>query len=401
MTGNKAIVIKNLCKEYYKKNSIQRNIWSRLKGNKDGKAFYALKDINLEINKGEVIGIIGPNGAGKSTLLKILAEVTPPTRGEILISGKVASILQVGIGFQPELSGYENIFLSGRLYGLKKVDIEINLPSIISMFGFENFLHTPVKYYSSGMYMRLAFALIAYVDADIYLLDEVLSVGDAIFRDKVLNIISTMANNGKTVLIVTHAPDTIYSYCDKILILNDGSIQKFDIPGASMQTYNQLLHINPHILAVKLSEELKIEPITINTSATNLIKINRFNLINVESYGDGTPLIVITELEKADNTNYGISIVIKDELNKPIAEIKMGTITGESGIYKIESEIPARILNPFKYIIDLFIYEGDEIHSIYPKIEQFVIDSRNLQNSYCMLNLGEYTNKIIKTGELD
>ena len=144
----KAIVIKDLNKKYYKKKQSSSNLFKNIKSNNNAESFFALKNINLEINKGEIIGIIGPNGAGKSTLLKILAEVTPPTSGKIEINGKIASILEIGIGFQPDLSGYENIFLSGRLYGLSKKQIKSKLEQIIEMFGFADFINTPVKYYS-------------------------------------------------------------------------------------------------------------------------------------------------------------------------------------------------------------------------------------------------------------
>ena len=156
MTPETAISIKNLSKEYYR---TEKSGHFSSKPNK-ASGFLAVNNISIDIRKGEVICITGHNGSGKSTLLKMIAEVTLPTSGEIEINGKVASILEIGIGFQPEISGYENIFLSGAMYGLKKSEIESKIDRIIEMFGFPDFINTPVKYYSSGMYMRLAFSII-------------------------------------------------------------------------------------------------------------------------------------------------------------------------------------------------------------------------------------------------
>ncbi|HOE38279.1 MAG TPA: ABC transporter ATP-binding protein [Bacteroidales bacterium] len=240
----KAIVIKDLNKKYYKKKQSSSNLFKNIKSNNNAESFFALKNINLEINKGEIIGIIGPNGAGKSTLLKILAEVTPPTSGKIEINGKIASILEIGIGFQPDLSGYENIFLSGRLYGLSKKQIKSKLEQIIEMFGFADFINTPVKYYSSGMYMRLAFAIITNIEADIYLFDEVLSVGDLGFQSKVIKELEKLKNNGATILIVTHLPISIYQICNKMVLLNLGQIYFEGAPNKATLLFKEILDKN-------------------------------------------------------------------------------------------------------------------------------------------------------------
>ena len=152
--------------------------------------FWALKDISFEVNKGEVVGIIGANGAGKSTLLKILSQITPPTEGEIILRGRVGSLLEVGTGFHPELSGRENIFLNGAILGMKRREIEEKFDQIVKFAGIEKFLDTPVKYYSSGMYVRLAFSVAAHMEPDILLVDEVLAVGDAEFQKKSLRKIN-------------------------------------------------------------------------------------------------------------------------------------------------------------------------------------------------------------------
>ena len=236
MSPETAISIRNLSKEYYR--AEKSSPFSR-KANK-GTGFLAVNNISLDIKKGEIVCITGHNGSGKSTLLKMIAEVTQPTAGEIEIDGKVASILEIGIGFQPEISGYENIFLSGAMYGLKKSEIEKKIDKIIDMFGFPEFINTPVKYYSSGMYMRLAFSIIVNIEADIYLFDEVTSVGDTEFRTKVTREISRLKSNNATILVVTHTPALFAKISDKFIIFDKGRISV----SKSIDTPNNIGKVN-------------------------------------------------------------------------------------------------------------------------------------------------------------
>jgi ABC-type polysaccharide/polyol phosphate transport system ATPase subunit len=275
----KAIVIKDLNKKYYKKKQSSSNLFKNIKSNNNAESFFALKNINLEINKGEIIGIIGPNGAGKSTLLKILAEVTPPTSGKIEINGKIASILEIGIGFQPDLSGYENIFLSGRLYGLSKKQIKSKLEQIIEMFGFADFINTPVKYYSSGMYMRLAFAIITNIEADIYLFDEVLSVGDLGFQSKVIKELEKLKNNGATILIVTHMPMSIYQICNKMVLINLGQIDFEGTPNKATLLFKEILDKNRDV-NISISNSINEQSLKTIKKSEISSEIADFNLSN-------------------------------------------------------------------------------------------------------------------------
>jgi len=187
--------------------------------------FWALRDINFEVTKGEVIGIIGRNGAGKSTLLKILSQITPPTTGEIRINGTVGSLLEVGTGFHPELTGRENIFLNGAILGMKKKDIVRKFDEIVKFADIEKFLDTPVKYYSSGMYVRLAFSVAAHMETDILIVDEVLAVGDAEFQKKCLGKMEDITQKeGKTIIFVSHNMEAIRNLCTKSILLSKGNI---------------------------------------------------------------------------------------------------------------------------------------------------------------------------------
>ncbi|NLP20772.1 MAG: ABC transporter ATP-binding protein [Bacteroidales bacterium] len=275
----KAIVIKDLNKKYYKKKQSSSNLFKNIKSNNNTESFFALKNINLEINKGEIIGIIGPNGAGKSTLLKVLAEVTPPTSGKIEINGKIASILEIGIGFQPDLSGYENIFLSGRLYGLSKKQIKSKLEQIIEMFGFADFINTPVKYYSSGMYMRLAFAIITNIEADIYLFDEILSVGDLGFQSKVLSEIERLKSTGSTILIVTHSPKNIYQICDKMILIHLGDVIFTGSPNETILAYRNIIYSSQNVRQSRKSNVLNTDILKKFKSSDIKPEIADFNLI--------------------------------------------------------------------------------------------------------------------------
>jgi lipopolysaccharide transport system ATP-binding protein len=188
--------------------------------------FWALKNVNFTVNKGEVVGIIGHNGAGKSTLLKILSQITPPTEGEITLTGRVGSLLEVGTGFHPELTGRENIFLNGAILGMSQKEIAGKFDQIVEFSGVEKFLDTPVKYYSSGMYVRLAFAVAAHMEPDILIIDEVLAVGDAEFQKKCLGKMDEITKKeGRTILFVSHNMPAIKSLCQKCIVLEAGMVK--------------------------------------------------------------------------------------------------------------------------------------------------------------------------------
>lgn len=199
--------------------------------------FWALKDISFEIKQGECVGIIGRNGAGKSTLLKILSRITEPTKGSIYIKGRVASLLEVGTGFHPELTGRENIYLNGAILGMSKVEIKKKFDEIVAFAEVEKFLETPVKRYSSGMYVRLAFAVAAHIEPEILIVDEVLAVGDAQFQKKCLGKMKDVSGEGRTVLFVSHSMPTITSLCQRCIMLNSGQISQIGMTSDVVMHY--------------------------------------------------------------------------------------------------------------------------------------------------------------------
>ncbi len=202
--------------------------------------FWALKDINFEVKRGEVLGIIGRNGAGKSTLLKILSRITEPTTGRITLNGRVASLLEVGTGFHPELTGRENIFLNGAILGMHRAEIKAKFDEIVAFAGVEKFLDTPVKRYSSGMYVRLAFAVAAHLEPEILIVDEVLAVGDAEFQKKCLGKMQDVAKGGRTVLFVSHNLGQVRAMCTQGVLLDAGRLTFQGLPEVTLSHYAEV-----------------------------------------------------------------------------------------------------------------------------------------------------------------
>ena len=198
---------------------------------------WALKDVNFEMKRGEVVGIIGRNGAGKTTLLKILSRITEPTEGKAEIHGRVGSLLEVGTGFHPELTGRENIYLNGAILGMKRAEIDRKFDEMVDFAEIEKFINTPVKHYSSGMYVRLAFAVAAHLEPEILLVDEVLAVGDAAFQKKCLGKMGDISAAGRTVLLASHNMTSIVKLCGKVIWLDDGRVRAFDEAQKTVQAY--------------------------------------------------------------------------------------------------------------------------------------------------------------------
>jgi lipopolysaccharide transport system ATP-binding protein len=199
--------------------------------------FWALKDVSFEVAAGEIVGIVGRNGAGKSTLLKVLSRITEPTKGKVSLYGRVASLLEVGTGFHPELSGRENIFLNGAILGMRKAEIERKFDEIVAFAEIDRFIDTPVKRYSSGMYVRLAFAVAAHLEPEILIIDEVLAVGDAAFQKKCLGKISSVAQQGRTVLFVSHNMVAVKSMCSRAILLHGGKLVEDGPPARVVNSY--------------------------------------------------------------------------------------------------------------------------------------------------------------------
>jgi homopolymeric O-antigen transport system ATP-binding protein len=221
---------------YLSLRDVVANPFKKLKQPK-AESFWALEDINFDIMPGESIGIIGRNGAGKSTLLKILSKITPPTRGKVICRGRVASLLEVGTGFHPELTGRENVYMNGSILGMRKWEIDKHFDAIVDFSGVEQFLDTPLKRYSSGMQLRLAFAVAAHLEPEILVIDEVLAVGDAEFQKKCLGKMGEVSKSGRTILFVSHNMGAVSALCSKAILLSKGNVECFDTTGDVIAKY--------------------------------------------------------------------------------------------------------------------------------------------------------------------
>lgn len=208
-------------------------------GQKAIESFWALEDINLEIKKGETVGIIGPNGAGKSTLLKLIAGVTKPTKGKIKINGNIAPLIELGAGFHPELTGRENVTLNGVILGMKKAEIEQKFSEIVDFAQLWEFIDQPIKHYSSGMYLRLAFSVAVHTNPDILLIDEILAVGDASFQAKCFAKMEEFKKQGVTIVLVSHDLEKVKSFCGRAIYLNDNHVVIDAEPIESIVKYQQ------------------------------------------------------------------------------------------------------------------------------------------------------------------
>lgn len=240
------------------------------KRKKNNPSFWALKNISFEIKKGEVVGIIGRNGAGKSTLLKVLSRITSPSSGKILLKGRISSLLEVGTGFHPELTGRENIYLNGAILGMTKKEINKKFENIVDFSGVRKFLDTPVKKYSSGMYVRLAFAVAAHLEPEILLVDEVLSVGDAEFQKKCLGKMSEVAKGGRTILFVSHNLSAVRKICGRTILLDKGKIVR---DGPTAEVINEYMKVGSDSTCSRRWNDAKRAP------GDNIVKLQAVSVI--------------------------------------------------------------------------------------------------------------------------
>lgn len=316
--------------------------------------FWALKDINFDIQQGERIGIIGKNGAGKSTLLKLISQITAPTTGEIKIRGRVASLLEVGTGFHPEMTGRENIYLNGAILGMKRSEIDRKLDEIIDFSEIEEHIDTPVKRYSSGMYVRLAFAVAAHLDCEILIADEVLAVGDAKFQKKAIGKMNAISKNqGKTVLFVSHNMSAVKNLCNKGILLDQGKITKQGDLNDVIDAYfeNPFLNLNETI-----DEKIKKLPIDESFEFTQINVLQGGKPIGT-IVGNASPIdIELTYIIKKRELGFRVYFDICDDGGELIFrsfndEQNQTKCMVEPGKYISRTQIPANLLGPTKYIL--------------------------------------------------
>ena len=318
---------------------------------KESQYIWALKDIDLMIEEGDVMGIIGPNGSGKSTLLKILSRITQPSSGKARIRGRTAALLEVGTGFHPELTGRENIFLNGSILGMTRNEIRSKFDEIVDFSGVEKFIDTPIKHFSSGMYVRLAFSVAAHLESEVLLVDEVLSVGDLAFKEKSFNKMNTIASEGKTILFVSHNLGALKKMCNKAVQLNLGEIVDFGVSSKVLQNYySTYTKDNVEAIPFDPNKEINIKEIRLLDEKENECQFfqsgdNIRFMLSIDSKNEFPNINIRLELQSLENGN---SFSLSNYLTGDIIEIKKGTNT-------IICEMPKNPLNHGTYKVDLFI----------------------------------------------
>jgi lipopolysaccharide transport system ATP-binding protein len=301
----------------------------------DSDYVWALKDVNFEVKKGEVLGIIGRNGAGKSTLLKLLSKVTQPSTGRIKVNGRIASLLEVGTGFHPEMTGRENIFLNGAIMGMTKREIKAKFDEIVDFAGVERYIDTPVKRYSSGMYVRLAFAVAAHLEPEILIVDEVLAVGDAEFQKKCLGKMKDVSvNDGRTVLFVSHNMGAVEQLCERGLVLKNGT---YDFEGSASAAITHYLQANKNIASFYKA------PSTVKPIYIDQIELLNEQHINLEEFRHDEDIFIRVKIagEESSMEKYNLLLVILDGIQKPVFA-KETKITSQQFLLKINRSFMVR-----------------------------------------------------------
>jgi lipopolysaccharide transport system ATP-binding protein len=318
--------------------------------------FWALRDISFDVRRGDVVGIIGRNGAGKSTLLKVLSRITEPTRGGVDLYGRVGSLLEVGTGFHPELTGRENIFLNGQILGMRRREIDQQFDAIVDFAGCARFLETPVKRYSSGMYVRLAFAVAAHLNPEVLIVDEVLAVGDVEFQKKCLGKMEDVAQGGRTVLFVSHNMAAVRQLCKSSLVLENGRIAFAGGVDAGIARYLSgetngsttnfsLRHAHPSLTLVSAS-------------------------VDDPSLRYGGPLRVQTVWEAKEAMQVALEVVLKDNHQTPLAFYGTGISSGyemrlRPGTNKVTIEYPALPLAEGRFFLDVAASKTNQMFYVY------------------------------------
>ncbi|MGD2158174.1 MAG: ABC transporter ATP-binding protein [Anaerolineales bacterium] len=331
---------------------------------------WALRDVSFEIDHGEVVGIIGRNGAGKSTLLKILSRITEPTEGYADIYGRVGSLLEVGTGFHPELTGRENVFLNGAILGMKKGEIERKFDEIVAFAEIDKFIDTPVKHYSSGMYVRLAFSVAAHLEPEILLIDEVLAVGDVAFQRKCLGKMGDVAQQGRTVLFVSHNMAMIQTLCERGILLEDGAVRVDRRAADAVGAYLQIL------------EQKQSQKLTERTDRRGEGKVRLVGVEVANGLNQASSLLKAGEPARfefcVNSTIPGLACAFNlvDQLGQPIISFTSKVLGPEDSRsedegLKFTCEVDELLLLPGRYRIDVWITGDDSIQDAIEAVDYF------------------------------
>ncbi len=379
--SDRSIIVEDLWKGYKlgtkKSGDFRSTLSNMFSGNKDPKStFWALKELDFTINKGDAVGIIGRNGAGKSTLLKILSRITHPSKGKFVLNGRVSSLLEVGTGFHPELTGRENIYLNGTILGMSRAEVKQKFDEIVEFSGIAKFIDTPVKRYSSGMYVRLAFAVAAHLEPEILIVDEVLAVGDAEFQKKCLGKMKDVStNDGRTVLFVSHNMGAVKTLCNLGMHLHKGQLNYI---GEISETINEYLTntTQGNYIPENVKENIPVAFESVVLENTNDQECSEFSIED--------PIVIRFRFRIRDLTEgYSIFVTINNKYGNPVS-------SAEKLIYKEEMrlEIDAKFLTRGDYSITTFIH--------LPKIHRI-----DMAEEVCNFSIVDTTSSFVIHGAYD
>lgn len=319
-----------------------------------GENLWALLNVNFEVKRGEILGIIGRNGAGKSTLLKIISQITAPSSGEVKIQGRVGSLLEVGTGFHPELTGRENTYLNGAILGMSKQEVDGKFDEIVEFSELEKFIDTPVKRYSSGMYVRLAFAVAAHLDPEILVVDEVLAVGDVEFQKKCLGKMGSISDKGKTILFVSHNMAAIRRLCSRVIVLSEGKIMTNTTVDSGVDRYLGLFDhvpIDGHLKWTELEHKEEVLPLSLEAFNGNGIRTNVF------SVDDEITFRLSFDLRKDSDFQISYRIVNKDGVPIFTVEPNIDAKRYKNGRNCVYCTIQGNMLVPGSYSLHLALHK--------------------------------------------
>lgn len=350
--------------------SLRDSISGMFKNKTSKEDFWALKEVSFNVMPGDTVGIIGKNGAGKSTLLKILSKITPPTSGKIVSRGRIASLLEVGTGFHPELSGRENIFMNGSILGMRKAEILKNFDEIVDFAGVEKFIDTPLKHYSSGMQLRLAFAVAAFLENEILIIDEVLAVGDAEFQKKCIGKMEDVSKNGKTLLFVSHDLSSVTTLTQKSILLESGKLSSYDSTEIIIKKYLESYGTNKQI-RLKTGKDIFVSDFYLNSKKENYAVCNE------------KVVFVIEVQSKVTRKGIFVGIGVNDELGRrlftPFSKHFNHEYVLKEGVNTFTCEIEKLPLKPAMYTVEIYIGDGYNAFEYYnDKLEFEVIASKTI-----------------------
>ena len=381
MTRPTAIQISDVSKRFVirKEKSLKERVvnFGRSKLHKED--FWALRDVSLEIESGATVGLVGPNGSGKSTLLKMIGGIVQPTSGTVRLRGRLAALLELGAGFHPDLTGRENVYLNASILGLTRAETARNFDAIVDFSGIERFIDTQVKFYSSGMYVRLAFAVAIHVDPDILLVDEVLAVGDEPFQRKCLERIRTFQKQGRTIILVTHGLDQVAEFCDRAIVLEHGRV------AADGEPFDALMVLRADFEASR-QEELARESRADGPGAaaprahfTGISVTSSSGATGRPTIGDGEAVVIAMEVEsEAPIRDWMIEIGITTPLGNPLytttTDLLGVTLAPLRGVRQFHLQLPSLPLGNGDYSVRTVIRDssGTEVHLV-PVAAQFSV----------------------------